>query len=211
VLAKTFQDDGVSGGLEHRPALSELFTYLEQNRDVKAVVIWKLDRLARNLYLQEHLIRKLEELKVSLISTKEPNLESYDPMRKAFRQFMGIVSELEKSFITMRLTAGRISKAKKGEYSGGRPAYGYNVIDGKVQINQSEANIVKQIYNMKRYRRMSLCQIASNLNQQGIQTANKKSWYAATVKYVLNNKLYKGVTSYKGILTKTSNLSILTS
>lgn len=208
-LVKSFNDNGVSGGLENRSALSELFTYLEQNKEIKTVIIYKLDRLARNLYLQEHLIKKLEGLKVVLISTKETNLESTDPMRKAFRQFLGLTSELEKSFITMRLSAGRINKAKRGQYSGGRPAYGYSVKNGKIKINQKEADIVQQIYKMKRYKRMSLCQIANNLNKQGIQTASNKLWYAGTIKYVLNNKLYKGVTSYKGILTKTSNLSIL--
>ena len=42
------------------------------------------------------MIKKLEELNKKLISIKEPNLDSKDPMRKAFRQFMGIVSELVK-------------------------------------------------------------------------------------------------------------------
>jgi DNA invertase Pin-like site-specific DNA recombinase len=118
-LVKIFEDNGVSGGLERRPGLAELFAYLETNKDVKAVVIYKLDRLARDLYIQEHLIKKLESLNVVLISTKERDLASGDPMRKAFRQFMGIVSELEKAFITMRLSGGRLNKARKGKYAGG--------------------------------------------------------------------------------------------
>lgn len=208
-LVKSFNDNGVSGTLENRSALSELFTYLEQNREIKIVVIYKLDRLARNLYLQEHLIRKLEELKVSLISTKELNLDSHDPMRKAFRQFMGIVSELEKSFITMRLSAGRINKAKMGQYSGGRPAYGYIVRNGIMKINQKEADIVQEIYKMKRYKRMSYWDIAKELNQDKVKTANGGSWFAGTVRYLLKNPLYKGVLTYKSIETKLPNLSIL--
>ena len=46
-------------------------------------------------------------------------------MRKAFRQFIGIVSELEKAFITMRHNGGRINKAQKGGYAGGATALGY--------------------------------------------------------------------------------------
>ncbi|MBA7563257.1 hypothetical protein ES708_04912 [subsurface metagenome] len=60
-----------------------------------------------------------------LISIKEPHLDSNDPMRKAFRQFIGIVSELEKTFITMRHSGGRINKAQKGGYAGGTTALGY--------------------------------------------------------------------------------------
>ncbi len=116
-LVTVFCDEGVSGGLEDRPALSELFFYLEEHPEAEGVLIYKLDRLARDLYIQEHLIKKLESLDKKLLSIKEPNLESTDPMRKAFRQFMGIVAELEKAFITMRLSGGRVNKARKGGYA----------------------------------------------------------------------------------------------
>jgi len=125
-LVKVFKDNGISGGseLENRPGLVELFNYIENNKEIEGVLIFKLDRLARDLYIQEHLIKKLEELNKKLISIKEPHLDSKDPMRKAFRQFMGIVSELEKAFKTMRLSGGRINKAQKGGYAGGGYCFG---------------------------------------------------------------------------------------
>ena len=135
-LVHVFCDDGVSGGLEDRPGLSELFSYLEEHPEVDGVLIYKLDRLARDLYIQEHLIKKMEGLHKTLVSIKEPNLDSSDPMRKAFRQFMGIVSELEKAFITMRLKDGRRRKAQKGGYAGGSTAFGYL---GKEQRAESES------------------------------------------------------------------------
>ena len=121
-MVKIFKDEGVSGSLENRPGLAELFYFIEDNKEIKGVLIFKLDRLARDLYIQEHLIKKLELLDIKLLSIKEPDLSSTDPMRKAFRQFMGIVSELEKAFITMRLSAGRINKAQKGGFAGGSTA-----------------------------------------------------------------------------------------
>lgn len=102
-IQEVFRDDGVSGGLEARPGLAAMFDYLEHHPEVEGVLIFKLDRLARDLYIQEHLIQKLQALGKRLVSTKEQDLDSTDAMRKAFRQFMGIVSELEKAFITMRL------------------------------------------------------------------------------------------------------------
>ncbi|GAI74503.1 unnamed protein product, partial [marine sediment metagenome] len=126
-LVKIFSDEAISGGseLENRPGLSSLFSFVEANEDIEAIVIFKLDRLARDLYIQEHLIKKLDLLEIKLISINEPDLDSKDPMRKAFRQFMGIVSELEKAFITMRLSSGRIFKAQKGGYAGGATCLGY--------------------------------------------------------------------------------------
>ncbi len=66
-LEVIFSDNGISGGLEDRPGLVELFDYLECNKNIDAVLIFKLDRLARDLYIQEHLIRKLEDYNLTTV------------------------------------------------------------------------------------------------------------------------------------------------
>jgi len=207
-LVKIFNDEGVSGGLEYRPALTELFDYVEQYKNIHAVLIYKLDRLARDLYIQEHLIKKLEQLNIDLISTKEPNLDSHDPMRKAFRQFMGIVAELEKAFITMRLSGGRINKARKGGYAGGATALGYMSKNKELTIDKKQAKVVKQIFRLRK-RRKGLREIARTLNQDGIPTARGGKWYAGTVKYILRNPIYKGLFHYKDMEVKKANLALL--
>lgn len=211
-LVKIFEDEGVSGGLEDRAGLAELFSFLEdkENKGVEAVLIFKLDRLARDLYIQEHLIKKLEALSVGLISTKEADLASDDPMRKAFRQFMGIVSELEKSFITMRLSGGRINKIKnKKTYAGGGIALGYSTIDKDLVIDEKQAETIRQIFKMKRYGKKGLREIARTLNEQGVATARGGKWHAGTIKYILANPLYKGVMAYSGIEVKRADLALL--
>lgn len=211
-LVRIFEDEGVSGGLKDRTGLAELFNFLEdkKNEDVEAVLIYKLDRLARDLYIQEHLIKKLENLGKGLISTKEADLASDDPMRKAFRQFMGIVAELEKAFITMRLSGGRISKIKtKSSYAGGGIALGYSTKGKDLVINERQAETIKQIFKMKRYQRKGLREIARVLNEQGIPTARGGKWYAGTIKYILANPLYKGVMEYSGIKVKRDDLTLL--
>ena len=196
-LVKVFSDDGVSGGLEDRPGLAELFYCLENEQSIEAVLIFKLDRLARDLYIQEHLIRKLEEHKVKLISLKEPELDSSDPMRKAFRQFMGIVSELEKSFITMRLSGGRINKARKGGYAGGGVAYGYKAKEKQLSLDSEQSETIKMIFSLKR-KRMSLRSIARHLNNNSITTSRGKNWHASTVKYILRKSYLQRQTTIQG-------------
>lgn len=207
-LLKTFQDEGVSGGLENRPALADMFSYLEENPDIEGVLIYKLDRLARDLYIQEHLIKKLEALNKTLISTKEPDLASSDPMRKAFRQFMGIVAELEKSFITMRLSGGRINKAKNGKYAGGGVALGYQSVDKDLVIHQADAETIRTIFKMKKSRK-GLREIARHLNESNTPTARGGKWYAGTVKYILQNDLYRGVMEYSNVEVKRPELTLV--
>ncbi|PKP60175.1 hypothetical protein CVT91_05525 [Candidatus Atribacteria bacterium HGW-Atribacteria-1] len=209
-LVKIFKDNGVSGGseLENRPGLAELFSYAEDDKEVEGVLIFKLDRLARDLYIQEHLIKKLEGLNKKLISIKEPHLDSKDPMRKAFRQFMGIVSELEKAFITMRLSGGRINKAQRGGHAGGAIALGYKTKNKILIIDEKQAEIIKMIFKMKKYKRMGLREIARELNKNGVPTARGGKWYAGTIKYILENPLYKGMAHYKENNVKNKDLAL---
>ncbi len=211
-LIEIFKDEAISGSseLENRPGLAELFNFIETDKEIKGVLIFKLDRLARDLYIQEHLIKKLELLNIELISIKEPNLDSKDPMRKAFRQFMGIVSELEKAFITLRLTGGRINKAQKGGFAGGSTALGYISKNKKLIIDEDQAETIRMIFKMKRYKKMSLRGIARELNEKEIPTSRGKGrWYGRTVKYILENPIYKGVAHYKEIEVRNKDLALL--
>ena len=189
-LVQIFSDEGVSGSkdLDNRPGLSEMFDYLESQTDISGVLIFKLDRLARDLYIQEHLLRKLQDMNKTLISIKEPDICSNDPMRKAFRQFMGIVSELEKAFITMRLSGGRINKARKGGFAGGCPAMGYTAKDKDLSINE-DAETIKYVFHLRNDNCMSLRDICRELNLKGFSTSRGGQWHPGTIRYILKSQM----------------------
>ena len=208
-LVTIFRDNGVSGGLENRPGLVELFSYLESNKETDGVLIYKLDRLARDLYIQEHLIKKLELLHKSILSVQEPNLDSNDPMRKAFRQFMGIVSELEKAFITMRLSGGKLNKARKGGFAGGTIPLGY-INEGKdLKIDDVAIKIIREVFYLKRHRRFSMEKIARCLNEKNVPTARGGKWHGSTIRYILNNQLYKGKIEFRKVMSDRQDLRII--
>ena len=52
-LVKVFKDNGISGAseLENRPELATLFSYAEDNKEIEGILIFKLDRLSRDLYI----------------------------------------------------------------------------------------------------------------------------------------------------------------
>ncbi len=198
-IVRWFKDDGVSGGLEERPALMSLMKFLETNMDVEAVLIYKLDRLARDLYIQEGLIQEFTKLKRRVISSMESNLEGNDPFRKAFRQMLGIFSEFEKSMITLRMKNGRASSVAKGNWHGGS-IYGYDHgKNGELIINKAESEVIKRIWHLKRYKQMNASQISKILNEEKVPTKRKDTkWYPLTVRKILRNPIYRGVIRYKG-------------
>ncbi|MFA5360062.1 MAG: recombinase family protein [Patescibacteria group bacterium] len=211
-IVRMFNDNGVSGGLENRPALAELLDALEINgKDIEGIIIFKLDRLARDVRIQENLIYDLQEKRgKKIISIKEPDLGSKDITRVLMRQMLGAISQYEKGLITMRLKAGRLHKLRKGGFPGGGVAMGYEVVDNELIINQKDVKIVRQIYYLKRYKRLNLTAIAKNLNGNNIKTPKGgKRWYAATVKYILNNSIYRGRMTYCGVEAIRADLSLV--
>lgn len=208
-LVKIFEDQGVSGGLADRPALLEMMDYLDVNKDVKKVIIYKLDRLARDLLIQESIIQQFRKRDVELISVKEPGLLSGDSVRKLMRQLLGAFAEFEKSLITTRLKAGRRRKARKGGYSGGGSAYGYKAVKGQLEVDHERAETIRLIFKLRK-KKMSMQKIADHLNREGIPTArNGEKWYACGVGYILKNPKYRGLSVYGDVSVKNENLKII--
>lgn len=197
-LIDTFKDDGVSGSLENRPGLAELLAYIDENTGkVDGILVYKLDRLARDLLVQETLIREFAKRSVKLISTKEPDLDGNDPSRKMIRQLFGAISEYERALITMRLSAGRLHKASKGGYGGGGIAIGYKSADKDLIPDVERQEVVREIYRL-RSEGWTLEGIADHLTASGIPTPRKgKRWYSGAVSYILHNEVYRGMLKYK--------------
>ncbi len=196
-IINEFSDNGLSGGLSDRPGLKKMLEIITTT-DAEFILIYKLDRLARDLYIQEGLIKEFNNSNKQLISTLEPDLDSNDPFRKAFRQMLGVFSEFEKAMIALRLEGGRENKAKSGGWHGGK-IYGYNNLEGNLIINEQEAKTINLIFTLRKNKK-SFKVIAKHLTELRIPTKRgKEKWGASTIRKILNNPIYKkGIISYKG-------------
>lgn len=107
---KIFEDKGISGTVQKRPALSRCLAALEQD-DI--LIVWKLDRLARSL---RDLIEQLDALHkrgIQIVSLTEA-IDTQTATGRAMWQFIGIMAELERSLITERTRAGVKEAQKRG-------------------------------------------------------------------------------------------------
>ena len=177
-VAGVYREEGVSGTLEDRPALARLMVDLELNgHGVKTVIIEKLDRLARDLMVQEAIVRDFQRQGFEIISALEgPDLCSNDPSRKMIRQIFGAVAEYDKAMLVLKLRAARERKKAKVGKCEGRKRYG--------EGDPEEQKIIARIRAMRRARKnkttgMTLQAIADRLNTEGIKTkggaADRKS------------------------------------
>ena len=123
-----------SGAKTVRPVLDELMRNL---REGDTVVIWKLDRLGRNLAHLIHLTTVLLEKKVGLISLNDPIDTTTSQGRMVFGIFASL-AEFERELIRERTQAGLKSARARGR-NGGRPK-------GMSQEALEKATIAEALY-----------------------------------------------------------------
>ncbi len=175
-IVKVFREEAVSGTkeLENRPALRSLLEALHSN-GTKLVLVEKLNRLARDLMLQESIIHDLQRNGFRLISVAEPDLCSGDASRKLMRQIMGAFSEYEREMIVLKLKGARQRmKARTGRCEGAKP-FGFY---------EGEAAVLERIRSL-RSQNTPYDKIARQLNSEGIASRRGGKWHPFTVSKIL--------------------------
>ena len=175
-LARVFREQGVSGTkeLENRPALQQLLAAVD-SRNVPVVLIEKLDRLARDLMIQETILRDLQRRGVTLVSTMEPDLCSDDPSRKLVRQVMGAIAEYERVMIVAKLAGARQRMRTRTGSCEGRKPYGER---------KGEHKTIDRILAL-RSTGVAMDTIAETLNFEGLKPRSGQRWYGSSVRNVL--------------------------
>jgi DNA invertase Pin-like site-specific DNA recombinase len=195
-LVDVAEDAGVSGAIEDRPGLMEVERAIAGGQ-VEAVVVHRLDRLARDLLVQERLLADWTSRGVKLLSVMEPDLHEDSPERKFVRQLLGAVAELDKARVVARLRWGRQAKAQRGGFPGGQVATGYRREGGRLVVDPEEAKVVKRMASMRR-RGATAYRIAKTLNDEGIPTKKGRKWTPAGVTKLLRSAQVRGRISYEG-------------
>ncbi len=186
-------DAGHTGKDDKRPGLEQLVQDAKHGLFAK-VIVYKLDRLARQLRLLLEIEERLKEYGVDLISAKE-NLDTSSPIGRTVFQVLGLVSEWEREAIIERTRSGRIQRYREGRWAGGKPLYGYkhNKLTRKIEIDKNEALIVRRIFDQYKSGK-SLNGIADSLNIERIKprSSKGKGWRSTAIRNILINPAYKG-------------------
>ena len=173
-IVRWFEENAVSGTTESmdRPAFNAMLEALLLN-GTQTVLIERLDRLARDVYIQEGTIRLLKAKGFDLISVSEPDLNSNDMYRVAMRQIMGVFAELDRKSIVFKLRAARQRKKAAPGRCEGRMPYGFR---------EGEQAIIDRI-KAERLQGRNYEQIARDLNSEGVKPRTGK-WYPGNVRKI---------------------------
>lgn len=193
LLLKIYTDGGYSGGNVDRPALKQMLSDIKTT-DVDAILVYKLDRLSRS---QKDTLTLIEDEflanHVDFISINE-NFDTSTPFGRAMIGILSVFAQLEKDQITERFTMGRIGRGKSGYFhGGGNEPFGYTYENGELIVNETQAVIVREAYDM------FLSGRSINAIFRGLAAKCGGSWSATKVRNILTNSIYIGKVKFAGI------------
>ena len=188
-------DAGTSGtnGLDGRFGLASALEMLTTGA-AKGLVVYRLDRLARDLVLQEQLLREIRRKNADVFSTAGGEQDYMkddpdDPSRRLIRHILGAVNDYEREMIRLRLRRGRERKTERGEYAGGRPAFGFAVMAGELVPAPEEQEVIAEARKL-RASGASIRAIGSELTRRGFVTrTGKAQWHPTQVARLLKPAL----------------------
>lgn len=181
-----FQDDGYSGATLVRPGL-EALRDLAAAGEIQTVLIYSPDRLSRKYAYQVLLAEELVRCGVELIFLRAPSGATAED--QLLVQFQGMIAEYERAQIAERSRRGKRHRAQQGSINvlSGAP-YGYRYIKktdtsaAYYEVVESEAEVVRLIFDAYTRQGLSLGAIAGLLNQREVPTRTRQSrWERPTL------------------------------
>ena len=198
--AIVFEDEGFSGGNLNRPDFKRMMKAAEK-RQFRAVVVYRLDRISRNISDFAALIEQLGHLKIDFISIRE-SFDTSSPMGRAMMYIASVFSQLERETIAERIRDNMHELAKTGRWLGGITPTGYTsesvksiTVDGKskkaykLKIIPAEAEIVRIVYALY-IETDSLTMTEAELLRRCIKTKNGCHFTRFSIKAILQNPVY---------------------
>ncbi|ERN51618.1 recombinase family protein [Alkalihalophilus marmarensis] len=189
-LNRTFQDRGKSGStIEKREGLKELLNYVREY-NIDYVLVYKLSRLSRKISDVASIAEHFENLGVKFISI-EDKIDTSSVTGKYFLMMAAIFAEMERDNIILQVKGGMEQKARQGEWNGGSPPLGYDLVDKKLLVNRKEAEIIVYIFN-EYLKGKGYKAISKELNDKGWKTKKGKNFNGVGIKEILRNPTYRG-------------------
>lgn len=194
-LSGVYREPGVSGSLEHRPALDRLVAAAD---DLDVVVVNSLDRLGRSTKNLLELYDVFGAKNTSLVFIRE-HLDTTTPVGRLLRTILAAIAEFERELIIDRTTTGIGARAKTGK-PWGEPKFGYvKDDDGNVVVEPGEAATVALIFRYRVEGRLSYSAVARRLVSENVPSRRRGgTWTPTTVKKVCESRYCLGEFEHNG-------------
>lgn len=190
-----FEDPGYSAKNTDRPDYQAMMDRLRAG-EFSHLLVWKIDRISRNLLDFANMYDELKRLGVVFVSKNE-QFDTSSAIGEAMLKIILVFAELERNMTAERVTAVMLSRANNGQWNGGRVPYGYTYDKQtkEFSLDPPESKIVRRMYELYE-REQSLVTVCRYFNAKGIYSRSGNEWTPTTVRKILTNQFYIGKYRY---------------
>ena len=197
-----YEDAGKSGkSIEGRMQFRQMMEDVKSGKDnISYVLVFKLSRFGRNAADVLSTLQVMQDFGVNLICV-EDGIDSSKDAGKLMISVLSAVAEIERENIRVQTMEGRIQKAREGKWNGGFAPYGYQLVNGKLEINEEGAVAIRTIYDQYVNTDIGSNGISKYLETHGIREIQRQNgknplFDAHLVRLILKNPVYCGKIAY---------------
>ena len=196
-IVKHYIDRAISAKTDNRPQFQQMI----KDSDKKLfdiVLVWKLDRFARNRYDSARYKTQLKKNGVKLVSATE--IISEGPEGIILESVLEGYAEYYSADLSEKVIRGMTENALKGKFTGGAIPFGYTInADRRFEIDPLTAPFVAETF--QRYNDgQTMREIRDWLNEKGIKNQRGGLMTFNTIQHMLNNRRYIGELKYRDVL-----------
>lgn len=188
VLA-TFQD-ALSGKDTTRDGFNAMKEYLS-HQSVDSVLVWRYDRIARNLIDLQDFLTYCIDLNINVVSMNE-HFGTNQAHHIWLTQILGAFGQYHREVIKENQHIAYHQKHRQGKILSANVSYGYRLVEGELELQAEEAMIVKEIFDLYVKQKLGYKAISEHLNSSGKLNRDNKWWHATRIKAILDNPFYTG-------------------
>lgn len=196
-LVGSYIDRAMSAKTDNRPEFQRMIK--ESAKELfDVVIVWKLDRFARNRYDSAHYKATLRRNGVKVVSATEVISEGAEGI--ILESVLEGYAEYYSAELSEKVIRGMTENALKCQYNGGNVPVGYYIDEKKhYQIDELTAPFVREAFLMYANGK-PIKDIVVYLNDNGILSSCKKPMTKTTVAAILQNRKYIGEYRYRDVL-----------
>lgn len=203
-----YEDDGISGKTPERPGLQDMFAALN-DCPVDSVIVLNVSRLWRSDLCGGIVRYTISQSHADIISVQEPNYSLYteDPSDYLINSIFQALAVYDRMNINIKLRTARRHKGKKGDKPCGTANLGYTWEKGAI-VPDKNADMVRDMFvaysNNKSY-----AALQRYCKQRGYKTIHNKDFSRQSLKNIITNKFYIGVTTYNNESVAGNHIAII--
>jgi len=200
-IIKLFHDDGVSAKTVNRKGLQDMLAYCAKNyKNIDSVIVYKIDRLSRNVKDYATILMALEESKIKFISATETVDKT--PSGKLIGTIMASFAQFDNDVRSERVSSCMLEKIKQGIWCYKAPLGYLNSRDEQnravITIDIERAEIIKMAFDKFSTGVYQMEEIRKLMVKAGFKSWKNKELSNQTLFKILTDKFYLGIMTVKG-------------